>query len=77
MTQINTWGLTGNPDSFRQGATALRNARNWAQEQRNSFIAAANERARLLGLDNLRFAQVGYSRGTQHRDLCPVLVCSL
>ena len=45
MTQVNTWALTGNANSFRQGATAFRNARDWAQEKRNEFISAANERA--------------------------------
>jgi len=44
-TQINTWGLTGNPDAFRQGAAAFRNARDWAKEKRDEFIALANERA--------------------------------
>lgn len=42
-TQLNTWGLTGNLDSFRQGATAFRNARDWAKEQRDKAIAQANE----------------------------------
>ena len=40
--------MTSNPDSFRKGATAFRNARDWAQEQRDGFISAANERARVL-----------------------------
>lgn len=38
--------MTGNINTFRQGATAFRNARDWAQEQRDTFISAANERAR-------------------------------
>ena len=42
MTQLNGWKLTGNPDSFRQGAIALRNAREWAKENREELIAAAN-----------------------------------
>jgi hypothetical protein len=46
MSQVNTWGMTGNTGSFRQGATAFRNARDWAREQRDGFILAANERAR-------------------------------
>ena len=46
MAQVNTWGLTGNVTSFRQGATAFRNARDWAQEQRDTLISAANSRAR-------------------------------
>jgi hypothetical protein len=45
MTQLNTWGMTGNLDTFRQGATAYRNARNWTKEQRDEAIRRANERA--------------------------------
>ena len=45
MNQLNTWGMTGNVDSFRQGATAYRNAHDWAQEIRDGFIKNANERS--------------------------------
>ena len=48
MTQINTWGMTGNPDTFRQGATAFRNAREWAKEERDDAISKANSKARAL-----------------------------
>lgn len=34
----------GNPDSFRDGATAFRNARDWAKEKREELIAAANSK---------------------------------
>ncbi|KAH7021752.1 hypothetical protein B0J12DRAFT_705367 [Macrophomina phaseolina] len=44
MSQINTWGMTGNADTFRQGARAYRNARDWAKEQRDEAIRQANER---------------------------------
>ena len=44
MTRLNTWGMTGNPETFRQGATAYRNARDWAKERRDQFIEAANTR---------------------------------
>jgi hypothetical protein len=30
--QLNTWGMTGNIETFRQGATVYRNARDWAKE---------------------------------------------
>lgn len=43
--QFNTWGMTGNIETFRQGATAYRNARDWAKEQREEAIRRANERA--------------------------------
>jgi hypothetical protein len=41
-TQLDTYGMTGNINSFRSGATAYRNAREWTEEQRNRFIANAN-----------------------------------
>ena len=44
MTQLNGWHMTGNPDTFRQGARALRNARDWTKEKREKFIAAANSK---------------------------------
>lgn len=45
MHQINAWSMTGNPETFRAGATAYRNARDWAKEQRDEAIRRANERA--------------------------------
>jgi len=45
MTQINTWGMTGNAETFRQGAAAFRNARDWTKEQRHEAIRHANDRA--------------------------------
>ncbi|OAT04133.1 hypothetical protein BDBG_16191 [Blastomyces gilchristii SLH14081] len=43
MTQLNTWGMTGNLETFQQGACAYRNARDWAKEKRDEFIRTANE----------------------------------
>lgn len=45
MTQLRGWMMTDTPDTFRQGASALRNARDWAQEKRKELIAAANGKA--------------------------------
>ena len=42
MTQLRGWDMTDNLDTFQQGAGALRNAREWAKEKREEFIAAAN-----------------------------------
>ena len=42
MTQLNGWDMTGNPDTFRQGASALMNARDWANEKREELMIAAN-----------------------------------
>lgn len=43
-TRIGTWGMSGDAEIFQQGATAFRNARDWTQEQRDRFVAAANQR---------------------------------
>jgi hypothetical protein len=44
MTQLKGWSMTGDAETFRKGATAYRNARDWAKEMRDDFIMAANER---------------------------------
>jgi len=44
-TQLNGWKMTGNPEAFRQGASALRNARDWAKEKREKLMAVANGNA--------------------------------
>ncbi len=46
MTQIKAFALTGDRDTFVQGATAFRNARDLAQSHRDSLIQTANARAR-------------------------------
>ena len=45
MTQLNGWKMTGNLETFRQGATAWRNARGLAKEKREELIVAANAKA--------------------------------
>ncbi|KAF1936881.1 hypothetical protein EJ02DRAFT_413226 [Clathrospora elynae] len=45
MTQVNTWGLTGNLKACRDGLSAYRNGRDWCKEQRDEAIRQANERA--------------------------------
>ncbi|KAE8453668.1 hypothetical protein EG329_009179 [Mollisiaceae sp. DMI_Dod_QoI] len=51
MSQVDGWNTLGNPNTCRQGFTAFRNARDWAQEQRDAFILAANERARTVNAE--------------------------
>ncbi|KAL8932935.1 MAG: hypothetical protein Q9211_006046 [Gyalolechia sp. 1 TL-2023] len=46
MTQLDGWCMTGNAKTFRQGATAYRNARDWTKAQRDEAIKRANKRAR-------------------------------
>lgn len=60
MTQIKGWDLTSDPDTFRQGITSFRNARDWAQEQRDTFITAANERATSTTAKPSRSGQMTY-----------------
>ncbi|KAK7408620.1 hypothetical protein QQX98_009184, partial [Neonectria punicea] len=45
MTQVDTWGMTGNPRTFMEGARALRNTLDLAEQHRGNFIRAANARA--------------------------------
>lgn len=44
-TQLNSFGMTGNAETFRQGTTWYRNSRDLAKEWRDSAIAQANARA--------------------------------
>lgn len=44
MTPLRSFAMTDNPDTFRSGASAYRNARDWTKEQRDEFIKSANER---------------------------------
>lgn len=44
MTQLRSFSLTDMYDTFRQGVSAYRNARDWAKEKRDEFIRLANER---------------------------------
>ncbi|KAL7963195.1 hypothetical protein V8C34DRAFT_310746 [Trichoderma compactum] len=45
MTQLDTWGMAGNINSFRRGATAFRNLRDLAKRHRDNLIQEANARA--------------------------------
>jgi hypothetical protein len=45
MTQLKAYALTSDREAFVQGATAFRNARDLARQQRETLIQAANARA--------------------------------
>jgi len=45
MNQVKGWSMTGDLETFRQGATYFRNGRDWTKEQRDEAIRLANERA--------------------------------
>jgi hypothetical protein len=61
MTQVEAFALTRNANTFREGVGAFRNARDWAQEQRDMFISAANERAKSTNPEPTRTEQMTYS----------------
>ena len=42
MTKLGIWSMTDKSDTFRRGATAFRNARDWAKQKREELMAAAN-----------------------------------
>ncbi|KAI5921723.1 hypothetical protein F4810DRAFT_677495 [Camillea tinctor] len=46
MTRLNNYAMTGNRQSFVEGATALRNMRDLAKRCRDDFIIAANTHER-------------------------------
>ena len=52
MTQLRGWDMLDSAEKFREGATALRNARDWAKERREELIAMANSKC--LDTDPLR-----------------------
>lgn len=62
--QLNTYGMNGSRDAFRTGATAYRNARDWAKEQRDTAIAQANDRFR---------AEASASASTDDANASPAL----
>lgn len=47
-TQINSFGMTGNAETFREGATWYRNSMDLTQEYRDAAIAQANETANAI-----------------------------
>ncbi|PGG99224.1 hypothetical protein AJ79_08654 [Helicocarpus griseus UAMH5409] len=51
LTQLRSFALTDSPELFRQGASALRNTRDWAKEHRDRFIVAANTVAENTPID--------------------------
>ncbi|KAL8743883.1 MAG: hypothetical protein Q9190_003804 [Brigantiaea leucoxantha] len=48
MTLVDAWSMIGNRDSFEKGASAYRNLRDWAKEQRDAAIDGANSKVRKL-----------------------------
>ncbi|KAI9841528.1 MAG: hypothetical protein M1837_000629 [Sclerophora amabilis] len=61
MTQLRSLAMTDTAERFREGASAFRNARDWAKEQRDSLIAAANGRVRDAPFERSSFESSRYS----------------
>ena len=55
MNQLKAWAVTSDVETFRQGATAYRNSKDWAKEKRDEFIDAANGRATDLCIASASF----------------------
>lgn len=70
LTQLDGWQLTGGMEQFRQGVGAIRNARDWAKEQRTTVIAAANEKDAIVAFATPETStHTGLSQSTAAVDL--------
>ena len=59
MTQLDGYMMTGNINTFRSGAAAYRNAREWTQEQRDRFISNANDVALKRSAETRSYSRSG------------------
>ncbi|KAL9117935.1 MAG: hypothetical protein Q9187_005522 [Circinaria calcarea] len=64
MNQLGAFAMTNNPETFRQGATAYRNARDWAKERRDEFIEAANTRMPVISTESPSLESSGYGEAS-------------
>jgi hypothetical protein len=51
MNQLRSFAMTDSPQTFQEGATAYRNARDLAEDWRNAFIRQANEQVQERKVD--------------------------
>jgi hypothetical protein len=71
-TQIDGWNTIGNPNTYRQGAAALRNGRDVTMEWRVQFISAANERATHLNAETSTLESPSYNGVSDRTDADPI-----
>ena len=64
MHQLGAFAMTNNPETFWQGATAYRNARDWAKERRDKFIEAANARIFVIPTESPSLESSGYGEAS-------------
>ena len=62
MTRLKGYSVTGDVETFRKGAGAYRNARDWAKEQRDRLIANANGTAQQRSVELTSVSTVENSR---------------
>lgn len=68
MTLVKAFAMTSDRDTFVQGATAFRNARNLAQTHRVRFIQAANAKARQSGVEAPPEPETTVAAAEQYED---------
>ena len=68
ITQLRSFALTDTPDVFCKGASALRNARDWAEEQRNERIEVANGKVKDMPKETSTLESSGHSMLSQSTD---------
>ena len=73
MNQLKGYAMTSDSETFRQGAAAYRNARDWAKEKRDGFIEAANGKVPATYNESQSLGSSGYER-TSISTAGPVLV---
>ena len=59
ITQLGAYAMTHSLDTFRQGASAYRNGREWTRRQRDAFIANANAVALRQSTESISFNTSG------------------
>lgn len=61
MTQLNAFAMTGNAETFRKGASAFSDARDWAEERRDELITTANGRLKAMLRETSPLESSGHS----------------
>lgn len=72
MSRVDGWNTLGNPGTCRRAFTALRNSRDLAQEQRDAFVFAANERAKATTYDESQLSTLESSNYNSYSDKYPI-----
>ncbi|KAL2255945.1 hypothetical protein VTK26DRAFT_2445 [Humicola hyalothermophila] len=75
MTKLRGFDMTDSRETFVQGATAFRNARDSAQRYRDRFIQAANERAHQSDADAPPEAEIAVAVAEQYESTDKFVDC--